>query len=392
MHIGIHASNTRSAGGQFQFLLMFLEGLKAYGNTGSEISLLFFSDEQKLGERYQDCGWRMVYMPELFGYKNISPEDSLKIRREVLPRLPEVLRTRLNIEFLFFPTWTEHCDKWGLPFTFIVHDLQHRLQPEFPEVSLGKDGGSSWQWRENFFSAAFAAAQFAIVDSVTGGEHVKRFYPVTDERIEILPPTIPVASAEAREAPRADLLSRVKQKFFFYPAQFWPHKNHYRVVEALGLLKRDHRIECDLVLTGGSFGEWPIRENCELLAHQMGIANQVHFLGYVTDSEISLLYKKALALVMPTFFGPANIPYVEAFAAGCAVVGSDIEGIPEQIGDAGLIVDPRSSTDIAAAMKKLSSDTALVAKLRERGAKRYLDFAPDKFAARLGSILGRVRR
>ena len=50
-------------------------------------------------------------------------------------------------------------------------------------------------------------------------------------------------------------------------------------------------------------------------------------------------YKYAVALVMPTFFGPTNIPPLEAFALGCPVITSNIYGIPEQVGDAALLVN-----------------------------------------------------
>ena len=79
----------------------------------------------------------------------------------------------------------------------------------------------------------------------------------------------------------------------------------------------------------------------------MGLEGELRYLGYVPDEDMSGLYAGAVALVMPTFFGPTNIPVVEAWTFGCPVLTSDIRRIREQAGNAAVLVDPRSVEAIA---------------------------------------------
>lgn len=92
--------------------------------------------------------------------------------------------------------------------------------------------------------------------------------------------------------------------------------------------------------------------------------------GYVPDADLPEFYRPVRALVMPTFFGPTNIPPLEAFALGCPVAISGIYGIPEQTGDAAMLFDPRSVEDIAIAIERSWRDDWLCEQLRAKGYAR----------------------
>ena len=72
-------------------------------------------------------------------------------------------------------------------------------------------------------------------------------------------------------------------------------------------------------------------------------------------------------MVMPTFFGPTNVPPLEAMTYGCPVITSDIYGIPDQLGDAALYVDPNSVEDIADKMLMLWNNNGKREKLIAKG-------------------------
>src|SRR5256885_13294906 len=61
-------------------------------------------------------------------------------------------------------------------------------------------------------------------------------------------------------------------------------------------------------------------------------ADQVEIRDFAARDEVLALYRTAAALVFPTFFGPDNLPPLEAFAAGCPVLASRVEGADEQLG------------------------------------------------------------
>src|SRR5439155_10489593 len=116
------------------------------------------------------------------------------------------------------------------------------------------------------------------------------------------------------------------------------------------------------------------------LSCQLGIGKDIHYFGYVPDEDMSAMYAEAEALVMPTFFGPTNIPILEAWAFGCPVLTSDIRGIREQVNDAAVLVDPRSVESIAEGLYRLWADENLRRTLVEGGTAGYLNTPPTIFA------------
>jgi glycosyltransferase involved in cell wall biosynthesis len=121
-------------------------------------------------------------------------------------------------------------------------------------------------------------------------------------------------------------------------------------------------------------------------ASQLQPSIDVSFLGFVPVEDLVALYRGAFALSYVTFFGPENLPTLEAFALGCPVVASDVSGAREQLGDAALFVDPRNPLEIAAAVKQLHDDESLRRTLIDKGrarAERWTakDFVRGVFAA-----------
>src|SRR5581483_5612799 len=133
------------------------------------------------------------------------------------------------------------------------------------------------------------------------------------------------------------------KRYFFYPAQFWRHKNHALTLRAMKLIA-DQTGEKIPIVFCGAYSDYARALNfleLRALAAQLGLSSEVHYIGPVPDEDIGALYTLSAGLVMPTFFGPTNIPPMEAWHFGRPVITSDIPGMREQIGDAGLLVDPR---------------------------------------------------
>ena len=168
-----------------------------------------------------------------------------------------------------------------------------------------------------------------------------------------------------------------------YPAQFWSHKNHVNLLLAAAALKSEHEIDLPVVFVGSDKGN---QEFVRTFAAQLNPAIDVAFLGFVPTQDLVALYRGAFALAYVTFFGPENLPTLEAFALGCPVVASDVDGAREQLSDAALFVNPRDPANIAAAIKSLYDDNnlrqSLIAKGRAR-AERWTakDFVRGVFHA-----------
>ena len=276
-----------------------------------------------------------------------------------------------GIDFVWYPSaWS--CLTLDVPYLTTVWDLQHRLQPFFPEVSSGRQ----WDNRERRLSSVLRRASLVVTGTQTGREEIERFYGVPRERILILPHPTPQFVKHLEEA--TPDLAGLKEEFLFYPAQFWPHKNHYALIEALRLLRHRDGLNISLVLTGSDKGNLAYVQG---LIAQRDLSDAVRVLGFVSQEQLAWLYRHALALTYITYFGPENLPPLEAFAAGCPVIASDVPGAREQLGDAALLVDPRHPEQIADAVKSMRSDPALRTRLVERGATRATRFTPDDFVS-----------
>ncbi|HEX6761742.1 MAG TPA: glycosyltransferase family 1 protein [Gaiellaceae bacterium] len=129
-----------------------------------------------------------------------------------------------------------------------------------------------------------------------------------------------------------------REPFLLYPARRWPHKNHDRLFAAFAQL-RSRRPELRLVLTGD-----PQRG-----APRDGVEER----GLVPADELVGLYRRASALVFPSLYEGFGQPVLEAMACGCPVACSDAGALPEVVGDAARLFDPRDTDAIAGAAEEV---------------------------------------
>jgi glycosyltransferase involved in cell wall biosynthesis len=286
---------------------------------------------------------------------------------------------KAGVEFIWF--LSPRPKPVDLPFMTIVLDLQHRLQPWFPEVSRWGE----WEIRERGLSRFLPRAAAIIAGTQAGKDEIVRFYRLSEERIHILPHPTPAFALEAPEADPATLAPLgLPESYLLYPAQFWPHKNHLNLLLALKQLRDEDNFTPGLVLVGSDFGNQEfIREQVQAL----GLAEQVLILGFVSREELIALYQNALALAYLSFFGPENLPPVEAMALGCPVIAADVSGAQEQMGEATLFVPPEDPAEIASAIHKLANDDMLRLGLIQRGRKRAASWTTDDFVRRAFTIL-----
>lgn len=222
-----------------------------------------------------------------------------------------------------------------IPYIATVWDLQYRRQPCFPEVSASGE----WEAREARHATFLRRAAAVIVPNEVGKKEACHYFSLDEENVHCLPHPTPQSVIDAAERFKSDPPPRPpsapKRGFLIYPAQFWPHKNHYVLIRALSIL-RSRGAKVDLVCPGDDKGNLDyVRE----LATALGLERSVHFPGFVPKEELLALYHHSEMLVYPSLFGPENLPPLEAFALGKPVVVSDYAGAREQFGDLARICD-----------------------------------------------------
>jgi glycosyltransferase involved in cell wall biosynthesis len=270
----------------------------------------------------------------------------------------------------------------SMPYIATVWDLEHRKQPHFPEVG---GTGRTWSAREEAYRSVLPRASYVITGTEVGKTEIAQFYGVSTKNIKVIPFPAPcdLRSPVMGETPLAQNLQQ-KGDFLFYPAQFWSHKNHVNLLRALDLLRTQHGVRLNLALTGSDKGN---RDHVRRRVDDVGLQEQVFDLDFVSREELAALYLKAFALVYPSFFGPDNLPPLEAFAMGCPVIAANVAGAGEQLGDAALLFDPSDAADLAVKILRLREDNACRQRLIARGAAIAAERTPRAYLARLCELL-----
>tara|TARA_R110000868_G_C10965998_1_gene769109 strand:- start:7101 stop:8261 length:1161 start_codon:yes stop_codon:yes gene_type:complete len=236
-----------------------------------------------------------------------------------------------------------HFHETDLPYFLTVFDLQHRLQPWFPEVSRN----GVWGYREEFYASAIKRASYVVSGSIQGSEEVKTFYCVPEFRSHVIPLPTPASALSGGFKYQGDIRPYygLTGKYFYYPAQIWPHKNHRTLLSAWKLLKDELGSKCPMLVLSGA--EKGYQSNISKVIDDMELANLCKYIGFVEAEEVYGLLSQAEGLVFPTLFGPDNIPPLEAMALKTPVIVSDLSGCRQMYGDAAIYVDSLSPEDIA---------------------------------------------
>ncbi len=234
-----------------------------------------------------------------------------------------------------------------LPKVATLHDVQHLDLPElFPRAERGL---RAVLWHR---SLRRAARVIAISEFVR--ERAVASLGLDPERVRVVPLGLD------HDVLRPGTVAR--EPFLLYPARPWRHKNHARLYETFALVRHE-RPELRLVLTGGGdFGAVP---------------EGVEARGHVSAAELVSLLQRASALVFPSLYEGFGLPPLEAMACGCPVACSNAGALPETVGDAARLFDPRDPQLIAAAVLEVLDDPAPWV---ERGLRRAEQYAWDETA------------
>jgi len=169
-----------------------------------------------------------------------------------------------------------------------------------------------------------------------------------------------------------------------------PHKNLERLLRAVKLVREPWH----LALVGDYSTDSFFSSHKEVveLSRALDIFDRVTFTGYVTDSDLVILYNLATMLVLPSLSEGFGLPVIEAMASGIPVAASNRGSLPEVIGDAGLLFNPCSDEGIASAITRLLGDESLRHQLSSKALDRAKLFSWKNGARKMMSILEEAAR
>lgn len=232
------------------------------------------------------------------------------------------------------------------PYICTVWDLGHRVLPEFPDVTAH----GQWRVREDLYRKMLPSASYIISGNNTGKKEIIENYCIPENRIKIAP--FPLSSYCYGEMVKPDIdLSEV---FFVYPAQFWPHKNHIRIIKACKILKDKYGISVKVYFTGSDHGN---RRYIEDSISRYDVNENIEILGFVKSEELKYLISNAKAMIFASLMGPNNLPPMEAVYLGCPVIITDIPGHKEEMKDAAFFFNGYDENDLAEKMYMVLTDS-----------------------------------
>jgi glycosyltransferase involved in cell wall biosynthesis len=169
----------------------------------------------------------------------------------------------------------------------------------------------------------------------------------------------------------------IADPFILYVGNLQPRKNLRNLIRAFSRLRRRHSVY-KLVLAGQKAFEY-----AEIFrsVRDTGLEDSVFFPGYVSSTDLPLLYAAAAVFVYPSIFEGFGLPVIEAMACGAPTITSHGSSLEEVAGDGAELVDPLDVDQIHHAMERVLLDSNFRADLRERGLRRAAAFTSRNLGA-----------
>jgi glycosyltransferase involved in cell wall biosynthesis len=220
---------------------------------------------------------------------------------------------------------------------------------------------------------------------ITYSEHTRKHVPdmlgIPVEKVWAIPLA---AAAEFRPLsaqqidPVLQHLGLVRGRYILSVGTLEPRKNHVLILRAFRLLKNRGAVQGHRLVFAGSRG-W-LEDSIFDTIRQLGLEEDVLLTGHT--EHLTVLYNGAAIMVYPSFYEGFGLPPLEAMACGTPVITSNVAALPEVVGDAASLVDPRDERGLADAIEALLTDPALRRKASARGLERVRGFTWARTAER----------
>lgn len=260
------------------------------------------------------------------------------------------LLKKKDIKLIYYLTQGE-CLFPDFPFVATNWDIGHCSTYAFPELVYN----NNFYFRNKFYTEVLPKALLVLCESETGKQELLDYTTVGKHKIRIVPMFAGnVSTLKISESTSYLTLCNLgieKEKYFFYPAQFWAHKNHYNLLQAFHSFRQIHE-GYKLVLCGSDKGNLSYVKDC---CEKLNLVEDVIFLGFVSEEVLYTLYKYCVSFIMASHFGPTNMPPIEAMEIGCPVICSDLGGHREIMGDSAIYFDSFSPDSILQVLEEIIS-------------------------------------
>jgi D-inositol-3-phosphate glycosyltransferase len=229
-------------------------------------------------------------------------------------------------------SWVQ--ERWNIPHIIMFHTLGVvknivGLAEQEPDLRLATE------------RKLVQTCQRILAPTIMEKQNLIKFYHAADEKISVVPCGVNLDLFQPQEKKAARQLLGLDENtsIALYVGRFDPMKGIDRLFKALPHLKRHHRMQ--LVVIGGDGPQTDEFQNLQRLAHQLGVEDQVRFLGRIEQKNLPPYYSAADVLVIPSHYESFGLVGLESLACGTPVVSTRVGAMSAilQNGKAGLLVD-----------------------------------------------------
>ena len=263
-----------------------------------------------------------------------------------------------------------------------VHDLAFLRYPQFLTAE-------SRRYYNGQIASAVRRAHAISADSHATKADLVELLHVPAEKVTVihlgLDPEFRRRPAEAVAAVLAR--HRLTAGCVLFVGTFEPRKNVPTLLHAYARLRAAAPDAPPLVLAG--LKGWLFDETMQLAA-ELGLADHLRFFENFPSADLPELYSAAGVLVLPSHYEGFGFPVLEAMGCETPVIIADRSSLPEVAGEAALKINPDDPEDLAEALRRALSDTALRAELVRRGLERVNAFTWEQTARATLQLYERV--
>jgi|SRR5579863_109095 len=226
-----------------------------------------------------------------------------------------------------------------------------------------------------FAKKAIQNADKIITISRSTGDDLIRILGVPADKIHLVYPGISENYRPRDRVQAAEYISRkynVPLRYLAVVGTVEPRKNLALLVEVLRILKCSGALDCPLVVAGAKgWRNTPLFQQIE----SAGLTErEIRFLGYLPDEDLPFFYAGARLFLFPSLYEGFGFPPLEAMASGTPVIASNGRCMPEVLGEAAILLDPRDAVAFATWTARLLSDENLCRSLGEAGIEQARKF------------------
>ena len=383
--IGILALFSKEVGGVYQYTQALVESLVSF----TDYEYVIIKEKNFVVPELSTKNFSLVKIEK-------SPINlAMKFKRGIYTAVPQI-RKNLDVSYNFNLLKKYKFDLLINPGTDLntlyinkiyivtIHDLQHKYYTHF--FSLGER-----LLRDYYYKRAANNAAMVVCKSNHVKNDIMKFFGIPEEKIRIIDSPPPknrlIDKFEPEKMQSIRLRYQLPEKFLFYPAQFWYHKNHIKLMYAIQYIKQTFNETIPVILVGAK------KENFDptmAIIRKLNLTQQVKWLGYVPDDDFPYIFKLATALVLPTLFESISIPIWEAFYLGCPVISSNICALPVQVRKAGLLFNPTDIKDMAEKILAVWRDEGLRRVLTQSGYKKVNKITFKDYAEQWQQIIEKI--